>query len=193
MSSRAVEPVAIGDDDEALVERARGDRAAFGPIYDRYVTPVYRYCYRRLGVTEAAEDATSLVFEKAMLALPRYRSGPGSFRSWLFTIAHNVIADKFRARHPVPFANPRQLTVAGTESTPEELALAREASRTIWQVLAHLPPEQARLLELRLAGLNDAEIARVVGISHGAVRVAQHRALRRLRELLGPTMEEGDV
>lgn len=193
MSSRTVAPVAIGHDDEALVEQARSDRAAFGLLYDRYVTPVYRYCYRRLGNAEAAEDATSIIFEKIMLALPRYRSGAGSFRSWLFTIAHNVVADEFRARHPVPLDDPRRVTLADAGLTPEELALAGEASRTIWQVLAHLSPEQARLLELRLAGLNDAEIAQVVGMSHGAVRVAQHRAIRRLRELLGPTMEDSDV
>ena len=55
-----------------------------------------------------------------------------------------------------------------------------------------LPPEQARPLELRLAGLNDAEIARVLGRSHGAVRVAQHRALRRLRALLEAAGKETD-
>ena len=180
------------EDDVALVARAQADSWAFALLYDRYVEAVYRYCHRCLGNREAAEDATSQTFAKALAALPRYRERDGSFRSWLFAIAHNAIADDFRARGPEQ-SLPPDLDPADGTPTPEELALAREADRTVWDLLAMLPPEQARPLELRLAGLNDAEIARVLGRSHGAVRVAQHRALRRLRALLGAAgKESGD-
>ena len=59
--------------------RALHDRQAFGLLYDRYVDPVYRYCYGRLGSREEAEDATSLIFARALAALPTHRGG--SFRS----------------------------------------------------------------------------------------------------------------
>jgi len=59
---------------------------------------VYRYCYRSLGSQEAAEDATSQIFTQALAALHRYKSG--SFRAWLFTIAHNVVVDEARRRRP---------------------------------------------------------------------------------------------
>ena len=177
------------EDDAALVARAQADRWAFAPLYDRYVEAVYRYCHRRLGNREAAEEPTSQSFARALAALPRYREEEGSFRSWLFAIAHNAIADDFRARRPEQ-SLPPDLDPADGTPTPEELALAREVDRTVWDLLALLPPEQARPLELRLAGLNDAEIARVLGRSHGAVRVAQHRALRRLRALLGAAGKE---
>src|SRR5262245_30525629 len=84
--------------DEALVALARSDRAAFGVLYDRYLTPVYRYCHGRLGDRERAEDATSLVFVRALAAIATQR-GP-SVRSWLFTIAHNVILNTWRDDHP---------------------------------------------------------------------------------------------
>src|SRR4030095_9666564 len=81
------------EDDAALVRRARVDRSAFGFLYDRYVDPVYPYSHRRLGTKEAAEHSTALVFTKALAALPAYRADGPSFRSWLFAIAHNVLAD----------------------------------------------------------------------------------------------------
>ena len=88
----------VGEDDAALVARAKADPRAFAPLYRRYVDPVYRYCYRRLGNREAAEDATSLVFARALAVLPKCRDE--TFRSWLFAIAHNVIANDLRDQRP---------------------------------------------------------------------------------------------
>src|SRR3954447_12702789 len=84
-----------GVDEVSLVARAQEDRRAFAPLYVRYADPIYRYCFHRLGTRQAAEDATSLVFEKAIAKLPSFRQQ--SFRSWLFSIAHNVIVDNYRA------------------------------------------------------------------------------------------------
>src|SRR5262245_59227162 len=78
-------------DETAIVALAQRDPAAFAPLYQTYITPVYHYCYRRLGTREMAEDATSLVFERALRSLPLFRGG--SFRSWLFAIAHNAVTD----------------------------------------------------------------------------------------------------
>src|SRR5262245_60361601 len=78
-----------GDDDALLVMRAQAEPSAFTVLYDRYVEAVYRYCDRRLGDRTAAEDATSVIFTRAFVNLPKYRAG--TFRGWLFTIAHNVV------------------------------------------------------------------------------------------------------
>lgn len=171
-----------GEADAVLVARARADRLAFAPLYRRYVDRIYRYCYRRLGTREAAEDATAAVFAKALAALPRYRDG--SFRSWLFAIAHNTIASEFRRRAARPEGAP-----AGTDAalladpapSPEDAALAAEARASVLGLLPRLPEEQRRVLELRLAGLSGPEIAHVLGRSPGSVRVAQFRAIGRLR------------
>ncbi len=82
-----------------IIEAVQADREAFALLYRRHVSQVYRYCYCRLGNREAAEDATSAVFTKALIALPRYRGG--SFRAWLFAIAQNVVVDDYRSRRPV--------------------------------------------------------------------------------------------
>lgn len=177
------------DTDAALATRARTDRAAFGVLYDRYVGRVFAYCYRRLGNRQAAEDATSVVFVKALAAMSNYRDNGPSFRSWLFAVAHNVLADIGRAYQPDRPLDEASSLAASTPG-PEEDALAEERGRELRALLMRLPADQRELVELRLAGLNDAEIARVVGRSHGAVRVAQHRAVRRLRDLMGITTQE---
>jgi RNA polymerase sigma-70 factor, ECF subfamily len=175
-------------DEDGLVERARHDRRAFAPLYRRYVGPIYGYCYPRLGSREAAEDATSLVFAKALASLSSYRGG--SVRGWLFGIAHHVVADALRARRPDEPLDAAAAVVDAAPS-PEDLALAEEDRRALCAVLDHLAPEQQRVVELRLAGLTSTEIGQVLGRSRGAVDVAQHRAVVRLRELLGvPTRPE---
>jgi len=169
-------------DEADLVERARRDRHAFAPLYHRYVAPVYGYCYHRLGSREAAEDATSLIFAKALISLPAQRGS--SFRGWLFGIAHHVIADALRARGPDVPIDAAADTVDPSPS-PEELALGEADRHVLRQLLAQLPPDQRHIVELRLAGLTSAEIARALGRTRGAIDVAYHRALVRLRTLVG--------
>lgn len=163
-----------------LVALALRDRRAFAPLYARFLDPVHRYCHRRMGTREAAEDATSLVFAKALAALPLYRGG--SFRAWLFAIAHRVVIDEYRATRPTaPLADID--CWADPAPTPEAVALAGEERRSVRRMLSTLPPEQRQLLELRLAGLNSREIAQILGRSHAWVRTNQVRSLARLRSL----------
>lgn len=177
-----------------LIARAVHDPQAFALLYRRYLSPVYRYCHHRLGNKEAAEDATSQVFAKALGALASYRADR-PFRSWLFAIAHNVIVDVHRARrahHPLDAA----VDVLDAAPSPEDLALVAEEKRAVQTLLAGLTPDQARVVELRLAGLTEVEIARVLGRRPGAVRAVQFRALTRLRSLLGvvpDSKESADV
>lgn len=173
---------AVPDDDAALVECARQDPQAFAPLYGRYVDPVYRYCYRRLGEPEAAADATAQVFAKALAALPGCRGD--RFRSWLFSIAHNVLIDAYRARRPDTSLE-AAVAVVDAGPTPEEAALAADERRTIVQLLDRLTPDQRQVVELRLAGLSAEEIATALGRSRGSVDTAQCRAIARLRTLLG--------
>ncbi len=178
-------------DDAVLVALAQRDRQAFAPLYRRYVDSVFRYCDRCLGNRALAEDATSLIFTKALAALPAYRGH--TFRSWLFTIAHNVIIDMRRQRVVRSLDEAAELVDWTAAHSPEAQALASDERRTITALLSHLPDDQRHLLELRLAGLTDAEIARALGRSHGAVRMSQYRAISKLRTLAGvmETPQEG--
>lgn len=177
-------------DERTLATAAQRDRAAFGVLYDRYVTRVYGYCCRRLQTPEEAEDATSLVLTKALAALPRYREDGPSFGAWLFAIVHNVIVEEFRSRPRVARPDEGFWSIPDDAPGPEQQTVLADDLRELRSLLARLPAEQARLIELRLAGVTDKEIAFVLGRGHGAVRVAQHRAVRRLRTLLGIDAKE---
>lgn len=170
-------------DDDALVVAAQEDRRAFAPLYERYVTPVYRYCLYRLDSREAAEDATSLIFTRALGALPRYQPGRGSFRSWLFVIAHNVVADiARRARPAVPLPD---MPAADGHSSLEAAVIAEQELGELRRLLRELPAEQQRVMELRLSGLSSPEVAAILGRSATAVRSLQFRAVATLRMRLG--------
>jgi RNA polymerase sigma-70 factor, ECF subfamily len=167
-------------DEVELAARAVLDRAAFGVLYDRYASPVYRYCYRRLGERAAAEDATSATFLRAIEALPGFRGG--SFRAWLYTIAHSVVVNGTRRRKES--ALDETYEVADPDLSPEDAAIAADDRRQIVELLASLPEDQRRVIELRLAGLSGNEIAESIGRSVAAVKMLQHRAMQRFRRTL---------
>lgn len=167
-------------DEDLVLLAQQGQRAAFGLLYDRYLPRVYGYCYRVLGSHEAAEDANMDVFLRALAALPTYRAG--SFRSWLFTIAHNVITDALRRRRPL-----MPLEAAAHVSDPATFEEAAEAAAD-WErvdlLLPHLTDDQRHVIALRLAGLSATEIGEALGKPRNAIDGLHHRALLRLRALV---------
>jgi RNA polymerase sigma-70 factor (ECF subfamily) len=168
-------------EDAALAAQAQRDLRDFAPLYRRYLDPVHQYCYRRLGSQEAAEDATSLIFERVLKALPGYRGG--IFRAWLFTIAHHVITDSYRSVHPQePLESAAELEDPALQ--PEALALLADEQRLLLAVLPLLPGDQRRVMELRLSGLPATEVAIILGRTPESVRTLQRRAIVRLQGLL---------
>jgi RNA polymerase sigma-70 factor (ECF subfamily) len=181
-------PAEREDTDLDLVEQAQDDPRAFALLYGKYLDPVHQYCYRRLSSREAAEDATSQVFIQALAGLPKFTSRGGSFRGWLFTIAHNVVIDHYRASRPSEWLD-AEMDIPDQDPSPEELAVAADAGRTLRKAVEQLPERQRQVVELRLAGLNAAEIGQVLGCRARTVDVAQFRAVARLRTLLGVTVQ----
>ncbi len=172
-------------DDASLVARAQADPRAFSDLYDRYIDSIHRFCHRRLGSIAAAEDATSATFMKALNALPRYNPQGGSFRSWLFAIAHNVVLDHLRQAARREDRSLETVAEAVDDSRSlEATVIAGDDQAALRAALARLTEEQRQVIELRLVGLKGPEIATALGISHAAVRTAQRRALFRLRALL---------
>jgi RNA polymerase sigma-70 factor (ECF subfamily) len=177
------------------IARARCDPAAFAPLYEVYVEIVWRYALNRLGDRDRAADATSQTFAKAIGALPAFRPerrGDGTtFRSWLMTIARNVVIDEIRRASPTtPIDAPAtRARLIARDRSPEESAIAASERQRIEQALGHLPEMQRRIVELRAAGLTGAEIADVLNVTVAAVKTANHRAYHRLRELLNEDVD----
>src|SRR5579885_1907370 len=86
--------------DEALVQAAQQDVAAFSELYARYQDRIYTYLRTRTSQTEDAADLTQQVFVQAVAALPRYRMQGVTVAAWLFRIARNVATDWRRQQRP---------------------------------------------------------------------------------------------
>lgn len=181
-SANESSPEASGIDDATLVTRAqRGDAQAFALLYRRYLDQVYTFAANRLESREAAEDATQAIFLKAVASLSHCRDGE-RFAGWLFAIARNVINDHYRDRRlpTAPLDDAPDIEDPGL--SPERQAEQADAARELAELRARcLDTNEQELLDLRLLGLNDREIADALGRSHGAVRTAQYRMVQKLR------------
>jgi RNA polymerase sigma-70 factor (ECF subfamily) len=175
-------------EDRAAVERTLDDANAFDLLYRKYVADVYRYCYRRLGEREAAEDVTSHIFMQAYAALPTLGTKP--FRPWLFAIARNALIDRYRRRELPTTSLDLAFEQHDTNPSPEAHALDREGVNAIHALFGQLSERDRQVVELRLAGLTGVEIARAMQCSHAVVRTAQHRAFVKIRALLEPVEHE---
>ena len=177
---------------DVLRGAANGDGAAFARLWRDMHPPLLRYLHLSAG--DAAEDLASDVWLEIARRITRFRGGEPEFRSWLFTVARRRVIDRrrYETRHPeLPTDDTERLDRPAIDDTAA-LALEGMSTQAALAFIASLPRDQAEIIVLRVvAGLDAAQVARIVGKSPGAVRVAAHRGLRRLIERLdndAPTM-----
>lgn len=171
--------------DRDLVLAARKSPDEFVELYLRYADGIYRFALERTRSVEVAEDVLSETMLAAMEALRQFDPGRGSFAAWLFTIARNCITDRQR-HHQRAWRRIRQVWSPVTDDDLPDLIIRQERAARLRSALARLPERDQELLLLRYSGgLRSSEIGELMGISAGAVRVRQSRALRRLATELG--------
>jgi RNA polymerase sigma-70 factor (ECF subfamily) len=158
--------------------------AQFADLYEEHARAVLRYCQLRIADPHEAEDAAALIFTRAFAAWPP--ADPSAARSWLFTIAHNVVANHYRQK--ANRGHRQSLDVAlelhDPAIGPLDHAIERERSAELRAAITQLSDDQRDVVELRLAGLTGPEIAASLGKSHAAVKMLQLRAVQKLRILL---------
>ncbi|MCK2215152.1 sigma-70 family RNA polymerase sigma factor [Actinomadura sp. ATCC 31491] len=166
----------------------QGDRSAIESLLGELRPMVVRYCRARLGRVSGqyhiADDVAQEVCIAVLSALPRYRDMGRPFASFVFGIASHKVADALRSS--VRSAVPTQDLPDGPDEGPgpEETVVRYIEVEHARRLLARLPDNQRELLLLRVvSGLSAEETGNVLGMSPGAVRVAQHRALARLRQM----------
>ncbi|MEV4481328.1 RNA polymerase sigma factor ShbA [Micromonospora coxensis] len=181
-----------------LVRRAvDGDHAAMTALLTDVRPRLVRYCRARLGrvggVYTSADDVAQEVCLAVLKALPRYREQGRPFAAFVFAIAANKVADAQRAAV-------RDSAVDVTDTAPErpdgapgpeQQAVAMDLARRLAALLHRLPDAQREIIILRVAvGLTAEEVGTILGMTAAAVRVAQSRALARLRTLAGNGLDE---
>ncbi len=181
----------ISEDIDLLVKKAvGGDAEVFGRLYDMYVERVYRHIFYRVGIVEDAEDLTQQVFMKAWKAIGRYKITSSPFLAWLMRISHNLVTDFYRSKKDRVYPD-TELAACDPDSSPERVAEVNFDQQRLRKAILQLPGEQQQVIMMSfIEGFTYAEIASSMGKSEGAIRVIQHRALKKMRCII---IEEGST
>src|SRR3989449_2140894 len=172
-------------DEQDLARRASsGDRRAFAALYDLHVEAVYRYAFYRVRTDAEAEDVTSEVFQRALVAMPRYEPRR-PFLAFLYTIARNIVTDRLRRQRPeASFED--AIAHPSDAPGPEEIAASMDDARRLRRAIARLTPLQQEVVVLRFIEERSVkEIAQITDKPESTIRGLQMRALAALRDLLG--------
>jgi RNA polymerase sigma-70 factor (ECF subfamily) len=143
--------------------------------------------YLRVIAPETAEDIAADTWVQVVRGLAAFRGDEAAWRAWLFTIARHRAIDEGRRRSRRPVVSVPEVADVTSPDNPDpaDLVLEKLSTRAAVALIATLPRLQAEVILLRVvAGLDTPTVARLVGRSPGAVRVAAHRGLRQLAATL---------
>ena len=175
----------IGADFPSVLAAAQqGDEEAFSALWLDGNLALLRYL--RVIAPEFAEDIAAETWVGVIRGLDRFRGGEGAWRAWLFTTARRRVVDERRRRSRRPESPAAEVPEGHlAEADTADQALANLTAREAVAAVASLPPLQAEVIMLRVvAGMDTDAVARLLGRSPGAVRVAAHRGLRRLAQMM---------
>ena len=173
----------------ALVELAQhGDTEAFGQLYDRYVTAIFRFVYARVGTFQLAEDITAETFVRALRSLHTFQWRGKDFGAWLTVIARNLMNDHYKSlRTRSEFASDTLPEQPDPGRGPEADMLSSLSNEELMRAVAKLPKDQRDCVLMRFVEeLTIAETAQALGRSEGAIKQLQLRAVRSLAKMLRP-------
>ncbi|WP_330341092.1 RNA polymerase sigma factor [Streptomyces sp. NBC_00557] len=173
--------------DEALLAGlATGDPELAAVFVRRFQRRVFGVAMAVTGDEQLAEDVAQSTFERAWRHAQIYDSRRGSVATWLTTIAHNLAVDAVRARRSRPMAPEDVDAVIGVVTeTPEQWALADEASAELRAAVSRLPREQARALVMAgIYGMTAQQIAETEEIPLGTAKTRIRSAMAKLRTTL---------
>jgi RNA polymerase sigma-70 factor (ECF subfamily) len=186
----AVEAPEPGGSWELVRAAQEGDRSAFALLYDKYVDVVFRYVLFRVGDRELAEDVTSETFLRALRRITSVTYQGRDVGAWFVTIARNLVLDHVKSSRFRLEVTTAEVDDSGrVEAGPEQQVLAGATRSALLECVRQLGDDQRECIVLRfLQGLSVAETAAVMSRNEGAVKALQHRAVRRLAQLLPPDL-----
>jgi RNA polymerase sigma-70 factor (ECF subfamily) len=179
-----------GPDDSgpwALVRGAQaGDMGAFSELFDRYYDVVFRYVLFRMNDRTLAEDITQETFLRALRRITSVTYQGRDIGAWFVTIARNLIFDHVKSsRYRLESTTSDIVELSPSTHGPEQQVLDLATNEELLRCVRKLNADQQECISLRfLQGLSVAETAKIMDRNEGAVKALQHRAVRRLAQLL---------
>ena len=171
------------DLNKLLEDAKNGNTEAFGRVYDHFSRPIYKFIFFRIGHKEIAEDILADTFVKAWSKINQV-SSPKALSSWLYQIAKNNIIDYYRIRRNlIAIEEVEEFLLEDAASPVDELNLAFEQKKLL-EVVNLLPKDQQQVIKYKFfEDLSNDQIALLLNKTEGAIRVIQHRAVIKLKEL----------
>ena len=171
---------------ELVTAAQQGDQNAFGQLYDRYVDVVFRFVLFRVGDRPLAEDLTSETFLRALRRISSVSYQGRDVGAWFVTIARNLVLDHVKSsRYRLEMTTADILDSSADDRGPEHKVVEEATATELMRCVAQLGHDQQECIMLRfIQGLSVSETAAVMGRNEGAVKALQHRAVRRLAQLL---------
>jgi len=176
----------INDEKEIIEKAVKGEAEAFGLLYDKYQPQIYRFIYLKVGQREEAEDLTHQVFLKSWQNITEYKFQGFPFSSWLYSIARHQIIDYYRTKKPdlaLESINEIKIENQILENIDHHLDIER-----VKKAILQLKDKQQDVIILRfIEDLSLQETASILNKSEVAVKLLQHRAIKKLRQILNQT------
>jgi RNA polymerase sigma-70 factor (ECF subfamily) len=166
--------------DEQLAKRAKEGEEAFSVLYERYMSKIFAYVSRRVGNRADAEDIVSAVFMRVVENIKSYNSEKSHFKTWLYTIATNMMIDYFRTTKKRSHEDIEVAEgVAEASPGPASLARAQQNRELVHRVIAALPERHQQILLLKyFSDLSLPEIAETLDVTPNNAGVMINRALK---------------
>jgi RNA polymerase sigma-70 factor, ECF subfamily len=170
-------------DDTQLMQRVMAhDQQALQTLYERFGKGVYSLAYRILQNSTLAEEVTQDTFLKIWQQRTQWDPAKGKLNNWLLTITQFTAIDRLRQEKRQPLLSPDSIEDTSETLLPE--LSAWQENSALRGLVAQLPPEQAKLIELAFFhSMSHGEIAAATHIPLGTVKTRLRTGLQRLRQL----------
>lgn len=184
-------------DSEVVAAAKAGDPTAVHALIASVRPAVLTYCRSRLGTyaggLEAADDVAQEVCVGLLKVLPRYEANGAPFAAFVYAIAANKVADAQRSYRRSAVLVDEFPDQTEPSPTPEERVLSSASVQATNELLSRLPSKTRQVLLLRASGLAADVVGAQLGMTANAVRVAQHRGVVKLRQLIEDSEEHREL
>ncbi len=174
------------EDEFSLIQQAQhGNRQALAVLHDRHYRAIFNYFALRLDDVALVEDLTADVFVRMVHKIGSFRAGKKPLLAWLYTIARNRLTDYYRAQKKEAGHLPLKEHLIAAHGSPHRETEKRLATDCLRRALRYLTQEQQQvILGKFIEERSNAEVARLLQKTEGAVKSLQHRALAALRRAI---------
>jgi len=181
---------AMNNEARTVQNAISGDRQAFTQLFDQFYEPINRYFFFHLMQSSDSDDLSEMVFLQAWRNIKKFDPSKGTFKAWLYRIAHNLLVDHYRRqKEKVPLDEITDLP--STMNSSEQTLIEHQQVLQLKWALLQLDERSRDVLICRYVNeMSHRETARMLKLTEGNVRVIQMRALKKMKNFFAEDIDE---